>query len=36
MNFMAGVDQLLGDAADSPITKSDFQPSVMIGTSYKF
>jgi MipA family protein len=36
MNFMAGIDQLLGDAADSPITKEDFQPSVMIGTSYKF
>jgi MipA family protein len=34
--LMVEADQLLGDAADSPITKSDFQPSIMIGTSYKF
>ena len=34
--LMAGADHLLGDAADSPVAKSDFQPSVMIGASYKF
>ncbi|MCE2926964.1 MAG: MipA/OmpV family protein [Rickettsiales bacterium] len=34
--LMVEADQLLGDAADSPLTKKDFQPSVMIGTSYKF
>lgn len=29
-------DQLLGDAADSPITKNDFNPSVFLTTSYTF
>ncbi len=34
--FMVKADQLLGDAADSPITKDDFQPSAIVTTSYKF
>ncbi len=29
-------DQLVGDAADSPIVKDDFVPSVFLTTSYKF
>lgn len=34
--LMVNCDQLLGDAADSPITKEDFSTSVMFTTSYKF
>ena len=34
--LMVKGDQLLGDAADSPITKEDFNPSVILTTSYKF
>lgn len=33
---MMSADQLVGDAADSPITKEDFQPSVFTAISYKF
>ncbi len=36
VKFMIKADQLLGDAADSPITKQDFQPSVFLTTSYIF
>lgn len=36
VQFMAKADQLLGDAADSPLTKSEFQPSAILTTSYKF
>lgn len=34
--LMVSADQLVGDAADSPLTRSDFQPSVFMGMSYKF
>lgn len=34
--FMVSADQLVGDAADSPLTKSEFQPSAFMGLSYKF
>jgi outer membrane scaffolding protein for murein synthesis (MipA/OmpV family) len=34
--LMVNADQLIGDAADSPITKQEFQPMVVLGTSYKF
>lgn len=34
--FMVKADQLMGDAADSPITKDEFQPSAFFTTSYKF
>lgn len=34
--LMVNGDQLLGDAADSPITKQKFQPMVLVGMSYKF
>lgn len=33
---MVNGDQLIGDAADSPLSKQDFQPTALIGTSYKF
>jgi outer membrane scaffolding protein for murein synthesis (MipA/OmpV family) len=36
MMFMVMADQLLGDAADSPLTKRDFQPSTFLTLSYKF
>ena len=36
VKFMAGGDQLLGDAADSPIVKQEFQPSAFLTTGYKF
>lgn len=36
IKFMAGGDQLLGDAADSPIVKQEFQPLAFLTTSYKF
>lgn len=35
-NLMVKGDQLLGDAADSPITKQDFQPMAFLAVSYKF
>lgn len=34
--LMVNGDQLLGDAADSPITKNDFNPSTLLSVSYKF
>ncbi len=34
--LMLKADQLLGDAADSPITKKDFVPMLMFSTVYKF
>ncbi|WP_319531812.1 MipA/OmpV family protein [uncultured Cohaesibacter sp.] len=34
--LLVKADHLLGDAADSPITKQEFQPAVMFSTSYKF
>lgn len=34
--LMLSIDKLLGDAADSPITKKDFQPSLFLMTTYKF
>lgn len=34
--FMVSVNQLLGDAADSPITKEDFSPNVSFTISYNF
>ncbi|PPD53291.1 MAG: MltA-interacting MipA family protein [Methylotenera sp.] len=36
MALMLSADKLLGDAADSPITHKDFQPSLFLMTSYKF
>jgi outer membrane scaffolding protein for murein synthesis (MipA/OmpV family) len=36
MMFMVMADQLVGDAADSPLTKTDFQPSTFLTLSYKF
>lgn len=36
VKFMVKADQLVGDAADSPITKDDFQPSAFITTTYNF
>lgn len=36
VKFMVKADQLLGDAADSPLTKDEFQPSAFLTTSYKF
>jgi len=34
--LMLSADKLVGDAADSPITHKDFQPSLFLMTSYKF
>jgi MipA family protein len=34
--LMISGDQLIGDAADSPIVKQTFQPTTMLGVSYKF
>lgn len=36
LKLMVKGDQLLGDAADSPITKDKFNPSFSLTTSYKF
>lgn len=35
-NLTVKGDQLIGDAADSPIVKDDFVPSVFVSTSYDF
>jgi MipA family protein len=34
--LMVSGDQLIGDAADSPIVKQEFQPMTMLSVSYKF
>ena len=34
--LMLSGDQLIGDAADSPIVKQEFQPSALLSASYKF
>lgn len=34
--LMVNGDQLIGDAADSPITKQEFQPMALLGVSYQF
>lgn len=34
--LMVNGDQLIGDAADSPIVKQEFQPSALLSVSYKF
>lgn len=36
VKLMVMGDQLLGDAADSPIVKSEFNPSVLLSVSYTF
>lgn len=35
-NLTFKADQLVGDAADSPITKNDFVPAVYLTTGYRF
>lgn len=36
LTLMLSGDQLIGDAADSPIVKQEFQPMTMLSASYKF
>lgn len=36
VKWMIKADQLLGDAADSPLVKDDFQPSTLLTVGYKF